>query len=409
MRNIERISIDEIDGLPDCVCSRVGCSRLAIGAVVIQATSEKAAAISVCGEHGGNDDVQHDIDHARKYPWARDASDLVNTTQPLLHNWYLTKPSHEYRYKSTDPDLHETAMSLKKGEVITSHHDPELNMYRCETPWVSSGSRRQLIKKHSAPLAKADKRMLHDRDGGKCGVHVGGCGRDVDITSTTDATRDEIIPRSYFQSREGRKFDNQWFAEWNTQIMHRRCNEIRGGYEVLPQFRCRCHFAHIDAVEQTLRILYEHAPNEWGSYTVCDGVIGSSFPVARMMVAPQKKKGGGKVLAAAADSAKVGIRLPLFTEYAANKQNISEMARIDPHWIKKMRGVVKRAWDEWEFKIGLDGYFRFSVDIGRGSLAPRLMFALPHLEADWLGQSGLYMHVRNEGNEIKHAWQQVDG
>ena len=92
---------------------------------------------------------------------------------------------------------------------------------------------------------KEDRKLkLWKRDEGKCGIHSGGCRERIVDPKSKDVAVDEIIPRSYLKIH---LWISDPFGDWNSQIMHKKCNDKKGGQ--FPQFpnyyQCKCHFWQI--------------------------------------------------------------------------------------------------------------------------------------------------------------------
>ena len=86
------------------------------------------------------------------------------------------------------------------------------------------------------------KRRLLRRDGGLCGIHVGGCGKPLTFAETTV---DHIIPRNVwntdvevFQMLSGKDRDQL------LQPMHHACNNDRKHGQLDIDFACNCHSSH---------------------------------------------------------------------------------------------------------------------------------------------------------------------
>ena len=82
------------------------------------------------------------------------------------------------------------------------------------------------------------------RDRRRCGIHVGGCGRE--LVTNRRATRDHMIPRSFISflsADRSQDFD----SDWNIQPMCPKCNnEVRESQlNDWPLFKCRCHFLQV--------------------------------------------------------------------------------------------------------------------------------------------------------------------
>lgn len=82
------------------------------------------------------------------------------------------------------------------------------------------------------------------RDNRLCGVHLGGCGRE--LTSRKEATRDHMVPQSFiaFMPPDRKREFND---DWNVQPACRKCNnELKGGQvSGWPVYRCRCHYLQL--------------------------------------------------------------------------------------------------------------------------------------------------------------------
>jgi len=103
-------------------------------------------------------------------------------------------------------------------------------------------------------MSKRITRLLK-RDNYKCGIHVGGCGKEI---KRGEATRDHIIPKNYSRKRSNNR---EFIGDWNYQPMHKRCNEEREGQIIdKPEFKCKCHGVYVD--EQGARwIMYRDRKN----------------------------------------------------------------------------------------------------------------------------------------------------
>ena len=86
-------------------------------------------------------------------------------------------------------------------------------------------------------------RRLLRRDDRLCGVHLGGCGKE--IKQGRSHNRDHIIPRSLF-SKVARGRENEFEQDWNCQPMHEACNTSKSfQMDSWPRFDCRCHFLQV--------------------------------------------------------------------------------------------------------------------------------------------------------------------
>jgi len=83
------------------------------------------------------------------------------------------------------------------------------------------------------------KRRLLERDGYRCGVHVGGCGGELTLVTTTI---DHIVPQNVLRT-DPRVHDQLAKDEGFLQPMCQDCNSARkqGGLDVA--FTCKCHNA----------------------------------------------------------------------------------------------------------------------------------------------------------------------
>ncbi len=108
---------------------------------------------------------------------------------------------------------------------------------------------------------RAAKSALLKRDDRKCGIHIGGCGGQIQFRSQCEV--DHIVPVVLYQSLapEPRDFDNRW----NYQPMHKECHQTKAdrlhGRQLReleaavtvgtnapddwPRFECQCHYLQI--------------------------------------------------------------------------------------------------------------------------------------------------------------------
>ena len=98
--------------------------------------------------------------------------------------------------------------------------------------YMTSRQRRELDK------------LLAQKDGQVCGIHIGGCGKETHSRSETDL--DHIFPQAFFRDTKvlhPREYDKLW----NLQRMHKSCNnETKGGFLFgFPVFKCVCHWLQI--------------------------------------------------------------------------------------------------------------------------------------------------------------------
>ena len=83
------------------------------------------------------------------------------------------------------------------------------------------------------------KRRLLERDGFRCGVHVGGCGRKLTLQATTI---DHIVPRNILRVNP-EVFDQLANDESFLQPMCKDCNSARKQGRIEVEFTCECHRA----------------------------------------------------------------------------------------------------------------------------------------------------------------------
>ena len=83
------------------------------------------------------------------------------------------------------------------------------------------------------------KRRLLERDGNRCGVHVGGCGRKLTLEATTI---DHIVPRNILRINP-EIYDQLASDESFLQPMCQDCNSARKQGALDVAFACKCHSA----------------------------------------------------------------------------------------------------------------------------------------------------------------------
>ena len=119
---------------------------------------------------------------------------------------------------------------------------------------------------------EALKRRLLERDGYRCGVHVGGCGRKLTLEKITI---DHIVPRNILRVNP-EIFDQLANDESFLQPMCQDCNSARKQGRIEVEFTCKCHSASFsilfgkpellvsyekDYVTRRLRISAEESPD----------------------------------------------------------------------------------------------------------------------------------------------------
>ena len=130
------------------------------------------------------------------------------------------------------------------------------------------------------------------RDGRLCGVHMGGCGRPIEIGEP--ATRDHIVPTSLY-SKVATDRVAEFDRPWNCQPMHKACNEAKGSILAgWPRFDCDCHYLQIHG-----RDLYVHTkgPAGDGRHKILENVVSDKDDRvdARVVVGEGGVKGVGPV------------------------------------------------------------------------------------------------------------------
>ncbi|MGI9347415.1 MAG: HNH endonuclease [Gammaproteobacteria bacterium] len=90
--------------------------------------------------------------------------------------------------------------------------------------------------------------LLRKRDGNKCGIHLGGCGKE--FKDGEEINIDHIIPKSFLKSLG--LSAQVYYRNDFLQPMHVHCNYQNKGGQVLgyPQFNCNCHYVYFDVKEK---------------------------------------------------------------------------------------------------------------------------------------------------------------
>ncbi len=98
-------------------------------------------------------------------------------------------------------------------------------------------------------------RRIIERDNHLCGIHYGGCGKE--IKSTDSANIDHIIPKTLLKKKQG---DSVFFKPNFLQPMHSDCNSIdkRGQLTKYPEFTCDCHYTYFNVETETVEIYFQH-------------------------------------------------------------------------------------------------------------------------------------------------------
>ena len=135
-------------------------------------------------------------------------------------------------------------------------------------------------------ITRAQKGRLLKRDDRRCGIHMDGCGGQ--IQSRSECQVDHIVPVVLYNAIAPvpREFDNPW----NYQPMHRECHKAKadrlrgrrlGELEAAvtvgantpdswPRFQCQCHYLQIVGSDL---FVYTKGPLEDGEYLLYPGVV----------------------------------------------------------------------------------------------------------------------------------------
>lgn len=66
------------------------------------------------------------------------------------------------------------------------------------------------------------------------------------IENKKDRSRDHVMPRAFYLNPAFGADSKAINGDWNLQVMHKRCNEQRGGLiQGLPCFQCPCHYYRV--------------------------------------------------------------------------------------------------------------------------------------------------------------------
>ena len=176
-----------------------------------------------------------------------------------------------------------------------------------------------------------------DRDARRCGIHLGGCSREIEPGEQYDL--DHLIPQSFYMDSPDPNFRRKFENLWNLQPMHRTCHEAHrtGQLWGFPLFQCKCHSLHIkDRVlylryEELLVVrLYEITPS-----VVMFNMDGESIPVKMMSSVgkigstrhrPERPRTHGKADRSTAHH--VGHRIPALSDEEIEDFNKLEDERV---------------------------------------------------------------------------------
>ncbi len=196
------------------------------------------------------------------------------------------------------------------------------------------------------PKARHAMRRLLRRDDRLCGVHLGGCGKE--IAPGQSPNRDHIIPRSLFKKVAlGREYEFE--QDWNCQPMHEACNTSKAfQMDSWPRFGCRCHFLQV--VEGDLYVCTTGKVGQ-GSHKLLSNVV-DDFPEspervdARVVVGHHKDTQEQRFVGFRKD--RYGYMLPGIHAREVDWFNLHEQARVglptpERFWVDE-RGRITRTW-----------------------------------------------------------------
>ena len=167
------------------------------------------------------------------------------------------------------------------------------------------------------------RRRVFRRDKGRCGIHLGGCGKE--ITDGEPYNRDHIIPRSLFSKVAGDRL-SEFDQDWNCQPMHVACNQSKSfSLEGWPEFRCRCHYLQV--VNGDLYICTRGKIGS-GQHKLLAGVV-SEHPErvdARLVFGTSSGPGGQQI--AGYHRGRFGYILPGIAARQVEMFNFQEQARV---------------------------------------------------------------------------------
>ena len=116
--------------------------------------------------------------------------------------------------------------------------------------------------------SRAQRRRLLRRDNRICGLHLGGCGKQIGDAEKPNV--DHIIPRALFSQVASDRIA-EFNMDWNCQPTHIGCNDSKdfrlSGW---PEFTCKCHYLQVcegDLYVYTRGIIGE------GRHKLLEGVV----------------------------------------------------------------------------------------------------------------------------------------
>ena len=139
------------------------------------------------------------------------------------------------------------------------------------------------------PKARNQLTRIMRRDGRKCGIHVGGCGKH--IPAKRDASIDHMISQSFMRTMADdvrRDFEK----DWNVQPMYKSCNNGRGGQmDGLPLFQCKCHFLQIG--DDDTMYVHEMTDGHKTKHVFLENVVQEEEYPIKFTIYPARIKSGG--------------------------------------------------------------------------------------------------------------------
>ena len=134
--------------------------------------------------------------------------------------------------------------------------------------------RQGLSSKDSTLKHSALRKRLLERDGWRCGIHVGGCGANLSLRETDI---DHIVGRNVLKTN--RKLYLQLsLLDGLLQPMHRRCNALKHGALFLD-FKCHCHSVSASILNGKVQISVHYRDRPLPGFTLMlpatdrDGVL----------------------------------------------------------------------------------------------------------------------------------------
>ena len=100
------------------------------------------------------------------------------------------------------------------------------------------------------------KSRVMERDSRRCGIHLGGCSREIEPGEQYDL--DHLIPQAFYMDLPDPNLRRKFESPWNLQPMHRSCHEAHRNGQLwgFPIFQCQCHSLYIK--QRVLYLRYQH-------------------------------------------------------------------------------------------------------------------------------------------------------